>query len=603
MRVLFLFFAACSCAFPWPADPSLPFASPWPCSVSLFKTPFESYDAVPFSYSPPTSSEHDCFAQGPRVSLVVECSVTAGRQFDRSLYIQLGGAAVFFGTTSEPTNTTGPSWKTETELSDYISLLKKPLSGSAQLGTIVNSEYNGVPSCSATLVFFPGMNYVAPDVVIPIGLSSSSSFLQGNLGVVPDNLSRAVVHVQAQGQQDDEFFWSCAPDYLAKPLQTCGATAIRNILISIDNVPAALFPAYPYIFTGGIDPSLWNPIPGVQTLHLLPQKIPLSVGLLTPQRNLSFSLSIGPSSNSFWVVSASVFLYLDDNIHSRRLVLNSLPRASLNPVVTDELQVNGTRVVGILSMDQRVQYTQASYVVFSNGTRVQTNFLVHSSISNVQWVNNSASFSYVTYNMLSEWNFTSQVIVQSSCSSSSEALEIVRLSFPLRIDSAQLNWPTNSNMTNITTIVRQGYFSKRESSSSSMPMLDSTLSNVVFSQDTMVANTTGGSFSIVAHANSSSNQTYSYKDSSASCYQKTVASKGNQLTSIDVICNSLSPNVNPFYGYLSDLELVGTTSNARSVSQSVFEPSSRSSNISFPKPQQQKKRHHRQRRFLFQKLV
>jgi len=53
-------------------------------------------------------------------------------------------------------------------------------------------------------------------------------------------------------------------------------TAFRESEVTIDGNPAGVAPVYPWIFTGGIDPELWIPIPGVQTLNFKPYRVNLT---------------------------------------------------------------------------------------------------------------------------------------------------------------------------------------------------------------------------------------------------------------------------------------------------------------------------------------
>ena len=71
----------------------------------------------------------------------------------------------------------------------------------------------------------------------------------------------------AESQAGDEFWYTCVPNDVANELQSCGGGAFRESQVTIDGTPAGVAPVYPWIYTGGIDPLLWRPIPGVQTLN------------------------------------------------------------------------------------------------------------------------------------------------------------------------------------------------------------------------------------------------------------------------------------------------------------------------------------------------
>ena len=57
---------------------------------------------------------------------------------------------------------------------------------------------------------------------------------------------------------------------------TADQLGFREAEVSIDGTPAGVAPVYPWIFTGGIDPFLWQPIPGVHTLNFEPYRVDLT---------------------------------------------------------------------------------------------------------------------------------------------------------------------------------------------------------------------------------------------------------------------------------------------------------------------------------------
>lgn len=79
-----------------------------------------------------------------------------------------------------------------------------------------------------------------------------------------------------QSQIGDEFWYTCVPNDVATELESCGGTAFREAEVSIDGTPAGVAPVYPWIYTGGVDPFFWEPIPGVQTLNFIPYRVDLT---------------------------------------------------------------------------------------------------------------------------------------------------------------------------------------------------------------------------------------------------------------------------------------------------------------------------------------
>ena len=102
------------------------------------------------------------------------------------------------------------------------------------------------------------------------------------------------------------------PDELTGPLQSCGATGFREAEITVDGQPAGVAPIFPWIYTGGIDPLLWRPIPGVQTLSFTPYRVDLTpfAGVLSDGAPHEVAVSVFNANNHF-ATTASLLLFLD----------------------------------------------------------------------------------------------------------------------------------------------------------------------------------------------------------------------------------------------------------------------------------------------------
>src|SRR5262249_4092601 len=84
------------------ADPPVPRPNTTPCVVTLFNNfAFADFSPKPFSFNPPAG----CPGPWAKVVLNADFSIQAGRQFDRTAEIWIGGVNVYFGTTSEPSGT------------------------------------------------------------------------------------------------------------------------------------------------------------------------------------------------------------------------------------------------------------------------------------------------------------------------------------------------------------------------------------------------------------------------------------------------------------------------------------------------------------------
>ena len=117
------------------ANASVPRPSTTPCTVQLFQNlDFSDFNPKYFNYTPPSG------CPGPWAAVVLEAdwSVDAGRQFDRTAEIWIGGARVYFGTTAEPSHNVQRMWHTENNLTDYSPLFTIAQDGRVDLGNLVN---------------------------------------------------------------------------------------------------------------------------------------------------------------------------------------------------------------------------------------------------------------------------------------------------------------------------------------------------------------------------------------------------------------------------------------------------------------------------------
>ena len=159
------------------ANPPMPVPGTKPCAVQLF--PSERFGAkgadyrmgsLPhgFQYQPP----EDCKGPWSKVVLVANFSVDPGRQYDRTASIWLDNVNLYYGTTQEPSQKSGPSWKIERDLTAYSSLLRKPGKGEVLINNWVDSRRASYIHASARLLFYPAdARYPAqrtPNVIYPL---------------------------------------------------------------------------------------------------------------------------------------------------------------------------------------------------------------------------------------------------------------------------------------------------------------------------------------------------------------------------------------------------------------------------------------------------
>jgi len=365
------------------ADPLVPAPLTTPCSVTLYENQqFADFDPKPFSYAPPA----ECPGPWQKVVLSLDYSVTMGRQFDRTSTLWLDGAIIYFGTTQEPSATVSPSWHIERDLTDYSTLFADAHDGRAILGNFVGTsdgvDYTGIIFGSAQLVFYPLAPTVPdhpprPDILLPLSGSAdgSTADLSGTATLavtfvgLPTNIERAFLDVYAQSQGGDEFWYFNLPDDIAPAFADGGGTAFRETQIAIDGQPAGVAPIYPWIYTGGVDPLLWRPIVGVQTLAFEPYRVDLTpfAGLLDDGQGHTVSLGVFNAQDHF-STAANLLLYLD---HGSTQVTGSVTSNTLtaapSPGVVEDMVSDGTQTSGTVTVTSNRDFTIAGSVSTSHG--------------------------------------------------------------------------------------------------------------------------------------------------------------------------------------------------------------------------------------------
>jgi hypothetical protein len=363
---------------PVTAEPLVTRPTTKPCVVKLFTNEeFADFNNKIFSYTPPQS----CPGPWSKVVFTADFTVTEGIQFDRTASFYLGHANIYYGTTSEPSPTQSPSWHVERDVTDLAPIFTTTQSGEAVLGNLVNSTYTGIIYANAALEFYPtSTKYPAasvPDLVVPlpdaaggaVTLSSTTSQLSQSV-TLPTNVERAFLDVIAQSQHDDEFWYTCVPNDVTTQLQSCGNTPFRETEIFIDGTPAGVAPVYPWIFTGGLDPYLWFPLPGIQTLDFKPFRVDLTpfAGLLSDGSAHTVALGVF-NANDYFLATANLLIYTDHNEDTiTGAVTKNTLSAAPSPVVNENLNLDssghGTATVTVGSSRA---FTISGYINTSHG--------------------------------------------------------------------------------------------------------------------------------------------------------------------------------------------------------------------------------------------
>jgi Peptide N-acetyl-beta-D-glucosaminyl asparaginase amidase A len=514
------------------ADPPVPHPSTKPCNVLLYKG-FKFNDFTPrtFTYTPPA----DCPAPWGKVILSADFSISAGIQFDRTGNIWIGPTNIYFGTTAEDQPNEGRNWHVERDLTDYSSIFTVTQTGTVDLGNLVNQTDNGVLRGTAHILFYPvAKNQSAPvtaDQVVAfsagptggtVGLNTGTDLLQQTV-TLPTNIRRAFLDVFAQSQSNDEFWYTCVPNDVAAELESCPGTAFRESEVTIDGTPAGVAPVYPWIFTGGIDPFLWIPIPGVQTLNFKPYRVNLTpfASLLDDGQPHTIALSVF-NADSFFSATASLLLYLDPNAAQLTGGVTENTLTVPVPSITENIKTapNGN-VHGTVNTTSAHNFEISGFVNTPSGP-VTTTVAQKINFSNVQSFNSTG----IEYEQnISQGTSIHSVVTTKNAGGNT--VNTVNHTWPLKLN---ITIKVQKDGTETQTTTSNQYFQTDQAAHHNAQATTSSLvQNRVTTTDTLNFDA-GGNFT--GNSNQASAQTYFDSDSTGYCYSEALTAAGNVLTGV-----------------------------------------------------------------------
>jgi hypothetical protein len=514
---------------PISATPPVPRPDTKSCTVALFTDlEFDNFNTQNYTYTPPS----DCPGPWAKVVFTADFTVTEGVQYDRTAEFFLGGANIFFGTTAEPDPTLSPSWHIERDVTDLSPLFTSSQAGTAILGNLVNSTYTGIIYANAHLIFYkPSFQAPAPPVPsLVVGLPGNtgafaldtSSSVYTQTITFPTNVTAAYLDVTAQSQSNDEFWYTCVPNNLASELESCGNTGFRETEITIDGTPAGVAPVYPWIYTGGIDPFLWQPIPGVQTLNFVPFRVDLTpfAALLSNGDTHSVGVQVY-NADSYFQATANLLVYTDPFLKkvTGKLETNTLA-AEPSPDITNTIVTSSSgKVTGSVNIVSNRKYAISGYVNTSRG-RVQTT------------VNRTVDFTQKqTFDITATQDM--QDIVQSTqVTGDTETTvngfpvhEVSSYTYPFTLD---YNYTVNPDGSSYQTTQTNQQDLVNHDEQAGWPFSSaSNLSNQVESQDTLNFDASGN---FTGNTGAKSSQTYLSTDAASGCYSEKLTSAGGVLT-------------------------------------------------------------------------
>jgi hypothetical protein len=517
------------------ADPTIPRPNTKHCEVTLLTNQaFANFNNETFNFTPPA----DCPGPWAKVIFTGDLSIQAGNQFDRTGFVFFGGVNIFYGTTAEPLQSQTNSWHVERDLTDYSSLFKTAQTGYANIGNIVGEDALTSTIFGTFKLEFYQADFANPaprpaDAVLPVPTSGVTQVNNTTPEVtqtvtLPTNVESAYIDLIAESQFDEEQWFFCVPNTPAVLVSEieCGNTAFRQVGVSIDGKPAGVAPVYPWIYTGGINPGLWTPIPGVQTLNFIPYRVDLTpfAGVLSNGQQHTVGITVYNAFNYF-NIAAALLIYED---HGSKQVTGSVTEDNLtapNPTLVNNESVDSSgNGGGTATVTNAQKFTVAGYVNTSHG-RVETTIDGNVNFSNVLTTT-------ATANSIGQSAVQSSTVNTKTTTRTGPLFTTKETTFSYPFTGSFLETIETNNDITLAAKVDQNFKRTETNTLEGFPVFQSNTGNEVASQSNgiFVPSPTGYS---LGSSTGKSSQTYVYKDSLGNCYSRQIAASNGVLNTVN----------------------------------------------------------------------
>lgn len=294
------------------------------------------------------------------------------------------------------------------DMSQYMALWKQQQKVIMNLPNAVNVNLTGVWNTTLTASFFNAPQAFTPaDTIIPISARQANNGSRPSVFTIPGstpasnvvinfprNAARAIFSVSATGQGNEEFWWSNVLQSNTQTYNASGATLFgfspfREVQVLIDGQLAGVQWPFPVIFTGGVVPSFWSPMVGVDAFDLKEGEIDITpwLGVLCDGQSHNFTINVvglndtggttatlSSGVNSNWQVTGKVFVWLD-SANTNAVTTGAAPTINgANPaiLVSQSLTKNATGFNDTLTYTTSVsrQLIVSGSITTSSGTRI-----------------------------------------------------------------------------------------------------------------------------------------------------------------------------------------------------------------------------------------
>jgi hypothetical protein len=362
------------------------------CTVTAMQHDFANSYGQPFvgTLTPPAS------CPGPWSKVVLDWSGNAaGRQYDRLAGVWIGGSEVFRTSTPEP-DPAGISWHVDQDISAFIPLLRTPQPLVVDLGNIVNDTYTATYHMTMTVTYYRADKHhpeaAHSDVVVPISQSTSAAgwfgLTQGQTAsstvTLPRNTESADLQLYARGGGCEEFWYSNVPDSYAASHASdglCPGGTYREVQVDVDGKPAGTAQPFPVIYTGGVSPLMWRPIPSIDAFRTQPYDLDLTpfAGVLADGKPHTVTLVPPSDISDTWLMDGSLFVDVDAGSAQTS---GAVTQDTITPSPAVDYKVAAqTDGSDLISSAVTRDWTVAGYVDTSHG-RVTTTVTRHSAYTN-----------------------------------------------------------------------------------------------------------------------------------------------------------------------------------------------------------------------------
>lgn len=505
-----------------------------------------------WTYSPPAQ----CAGPWSKVVLEADFSVTAGRQYDRTVSLWLKGVNLFYGTTQEPSAAVSPHWHVERDVTDYASLFHDPGHGQTVLNNWVDATRTGVIKGGAQLVFYPAtadskaaspadlaMGLVGDSDGHPVDVQNGDETLSRSLAL-PRNVERVVLDLIAQSQAEDEQWYMCiddadmeptrefslGPPNSGDPLEQCPGGNFREAAVSIDGQPAGRAPVYPWTYTGGVDPNLWRPTTDIQTLNFTPYRVDLTPFAAQLDDGKPHTVAVRVlGAHNFFSLAANLLAWRDSgrDVLAGKLTQNTLVAQQHAPPPHAQSHFKngaGGTLHGDVDTLQNGHYVIAGELQTSHGT-VVTRIEQTMSFTNRQSFDHPSKGIY-DQRIAMHTQVTDEVSTTTSDGTSQQTHD---LDYPLLIDIRKQVHASGDFTADIT--LQQGYLSKLQHTEDGHVSFWSKLDNHLTSHSNTDFN--AGGTGITGSRGQHGQQSYLYNDSLGHCYARRVETRDQAVVAVD----------------------------------------------------------------------